>query len=276
MSYIDRLELTVPTGDAVTVGEQWESFPRGSGCVGTYGGFQPGETKVEIWGPAATDAFWWYVGRKLPEWRVSRIDLKQDLPASAFDNEDLRGAGIALMQDPRIRATVGIQEQDREGEKGTTMVSVGSYKSAKSLAVYGRGDGWRIEARLRADAARTMAAVLEESDSPGKAALDTIERVQWDLCREVIWPVGGKPLNLSLARKSGQRTYYTPSQRIGRQIKGAILLAEKHGLWDELAAAIPEVYAALHARAQQEARWDQASLDVDYENPQATTEGRFS
>lgn len=265
MTYIDRFELEVDLADVPHVEEQWQSFPRGSGATNTFGGHEAGRGKVEIWGEAAQDAFFWWSARQNPRWRVMRIDLKQDLPVEAMDNEELRSAGISLMQDPRVRARVGVQEMDRSGDKGTTMVSVGSYQSAKSLAVYGRGDGWRVEARLRSDAARLVCATLLDSDSPESVALDTIERVQWDLCREVIWPTGGKPLDLRISRAGQKRTQYTPAERIRRGVKGIILLAEKHGLWDDLAEAIPEVYSALHARAEQEARWDQAVMLPDEE-----------
>lgn len=261
MTYIDRFELEVDTADVEPVREQWEGLPQGSGSVNTWGAYEPGRGKIEIWGAGAQDAFWWWVARDNPRWRVMRLDLKQDLPAGAMDNEELRSAGIALMQDPRIRARVGVQEMDRSGDKGTTMVSVGSYQSAKSVAVYGRGDGWRIEARLRADIARMVAAALVDANDPERVALDTIERVQWDLCREVVWPVGGKPLDLRLTRAGQKRIQHTPSERIRRNVKGIILLAEKHGLYDVLAESIPEVYAALHARSAQEARWEQATLD---------------
>lgn len=261
MEYIDRFELNVPTVDVEPIQEQWLSFPEGSGSVNIWGGHEPGRGKVETWGPAAQYAYWWWVARENPEWIVSRLDIKQDLPAECFDNDELRSAGISLMTDPRIRARVSIREMDRQGDKGTTMVTVGSYQAAKSLAVYGRGEGWRIEARFRADAARMMAQLLKEALSAEKAALDSIERVQWDLCREVIWPVGGKPLDLRIPRRGPARTNYTPSERIRRNLKGIILLAERHGLWDELAQGIPEIYTALHARAQQEARWEQAELE---------------
>lgn len=258
MTYIDRFELEVPAVDAEHVAAQWELMTYGSGAVHTFPGFEQGRVKVETWGENAQDCFYWWVSRDHDAWRVMRIDLKQDLAAEAMDNDELRSTGISLMTDPRIRARVGVQEMDRSGDKGTTMVLVGSYQSAKSLAVYGRGDGWRIEARLRADAARLVAVGLRDATSPEVFAMNTIERVQWDLCREVLWPVGGKPLDLQISRRGQKRTQYTPAERIRRGAAMLALLAEKHQLWDELAHAIVEMSGALHAQAEKERRWDEA------------------
>lgn len=260
MTYIDRFELEVPQVDAEPVESQWLLMPHGSGCVTVMPGWETGRSKVETWGENAQDCFWWWWARQHDDWRVMRLDLKQDLPPGAMTNEELRSTGICLMQDPRIRARIGVQEMDRQGDKGTTMVTVGSYQSAKSLAVYGREDGWRIEARLRADAARLVAVGIGSADSPQTHALNAIERVQWDLCREVIWPVGGKPLDLNISRKGQRRTQYTPAERIRRGASMLALLAEKHQLWDELANAIVEMSGALHGQAEKERRWDQADM----------------
>lgn len=260
MTWCDRFEVQVPLPDAEVIKAQWEGFPKGSGAVHVYVGWAPGEAKVEVWGEAAQDALYWYIARENPLWKVQRIDIKQDLPAVAFDNEELRDTGVSLMRDVKIRAVVGVREQDRQQGKGTTEVTIGSYHSAKSLAVYGRDEGWRIEARFKTDAARMLFALLKDASFPERVVLDAIERVQWDLCKEVIWPVGGVPLDLRIPQRAGQNKKYTPSERIRRGTKALIVLAEKHGLWNELAESIPEVYAALHARAQQEKRWEQAEL----------------